>query len=174
MTFEIELNGRSRTVSIERAGDGRSPRHRRRAIARDRRRAARAASSALSLLFPDAAHEGCESSSRPGGAPGELLAYLAGRSVTGSRQRPPQRRARRDGGAGAHGEQKVVAPMPGRVVRVLVAAGDEVEAPPAGRRRRSDEDGERAALAQGRTRQGRRGDAREPRSRPARVLVVIE
>jgi biotin carboxyl carrier protein len=32
-----------------------------------------------------------------------------------------------DTGAGAHGEQKVVAPMPGRVVRVLVTAGDEVQ-----------------------------------------------
>jgi biotin carboxyl carrier protein len=32
-----------------------------------------------------------------------------------------------DAGGAAHGEQKVVAPMPGRVVRVLVAAGDAVE-----------------------------------------------
>ena len=42
--------------------------------------------------------------------------------------------ARRTGRGGAdaagtaHGEQRVVAPMPGRVVRVLVAAGDTVEA----------------------------------------------
>lgn len=38
-----------------------------------------------------------------------------------------QRHARRGAGAGAAaGEQRVTAPMPGRVVRVLVAIGDEV------------------------------------------------
>jgi biotin carboxyl carrier protein len=36
------------------------------------------------------------------------------------------RRAR--GGAGDHGSARLVAPMPGKVVRVLVAAGDEVDA----------------------------------------------
>ena len=38
------------------------------------------------------------------------------------------RRAAPDGGGASDGEQRVVAPMPGRVVRVLVAAGDEVAA----------------------------------------------
>ncbi len=33
-----------------------------------------------------------------------------------------------DAAGSAHGEQKIVAPMPGRVVRVLVAPGDSVEA----------------------------------------------
>jgi biotin carboxyl carrier protein len=36
------------------------------------------------------------------------------------------RRAR--GAAGGHGSARLVAPMPGKVVRVLVAAGDEVDA----------------------------------------------
>jgi biotin carboxyl carrier protein len=36
------------------------------------------------------------------------------------------RRFRRGAGAGGSGEQRVVAPMPGRVLRVLVRAGDEV------------------------------------------------
>ncbi|HYT75127.1 MAG TPA: acetyl-CoA carboxylase biotin carboxyl carrier protein subunit, partial [Vicinamibacterales bacterium] len=36
-------------------------------------------------------------------------------------------RAAAETGAGAHGEQKIVAPMPGRVVRVLVAPGDAVQ-----------------------------------------------
>lgn len=39
----------------------------------------------------------------------------------------PRRRIRRSQ-AGAEGQGKVVAPMPGRVVRVLVSAGDAVEA----------------------------------------------
>jgi biotin carboxyl carrier protein len=39
------------------------------------------------------------------------------------------RRFRRGaGGAGGSGEQRVVAPMPGRVLRVLVRPGDEVSA----------------------------------------------
>ena len=37
-------------------------------------------------------------------------------------------RGRRHGGAEAEGRQQVVAPMPGKVVRVLVKAGDKVEA----------------------------------------------
>ncbi|MCL4813293.1 MAG: hypothetical protein KJ061_12435 [Vicinamibacteraceae bacterium] len=36
------------------------------------------------------------------------------------------RRARRAGVAAAAGEQRIVAPMPGKVLRVLVAPGDEV------------------------------------------------
>lgn len=42
--------------------------------------------------------------------------------------RDPRRFARRSAGAGGEGVQTVAAPMPGKVVRVLVAAGDSVEA----------------------------------------------
>ena len=41
--------------------------------------------------------------------------------------RDPRRWSRKRAGAGAEGIQNVVAPMPGKVVRVLVAAGDTVE-----------------------------------------------
>jgi biotin carboxyl carrier protein len=81
----------------------------------------------LSLLFPDSSHGGTRISLAPGSAPGEMFAYLAGRVtrviVNGRRRR----RAGDDAGS-AHGEQKVTAPMPGRVVRMLVATGDTVEA----------------------------------------------
>jgi biotin carboxyl carrier protein len=40
----------------------------------------------------------------------------------------PRRWTRQSGAAGAHGVQHLSAPMPGKVVRVLVAAGDTVEA----------------------------------------------
>jgi biotin carboxyl carrier protein len=63
----------------------------------------------------------------PGQAPGELLAYLGGRMAVVSVNASRTGRAAADTGAGTHGEQTVVAPMPGRVVRVLVSAGDEVE-----------------------------------------------
>lgn len=40
----------------------------------------------------------------------------------------PRARSAKGHGAGAHGRQNIVAPMPGKVVRVLVSAGDTVEA----------------------------------------------
>jgi len=42
--------------------------------------------------------------------------------------RDPRRWSRKDAARGAEGVQTVVAPMPGKVVRVLVAPGDEVSA----------------------------------------------
>jgi biotin carboxyl carrier protein len=42
--------------------------------------------------------------------------------------RDPRERVRRGAGAGGAGRQNVIAPMPGKVVRVLVAVGDAVEA----------------------------------------------
>jgi len=42
--------------------------------------------------------------------------------------RDPRRWSRKSGGAGAEGVQSIAAPMPGKVVRVLVAPGDAVEA----------------------------------------------
>ena len=82
----------------------------------------------LSLLFPDDTHGGVRVSLAPGSAPGEMLAYLGGRTVPVVVNGRRTGRAAADVGGGAHGEQKVAAPMPGRVVRVLVAPGDAVEA----------------------------------------------
>jgi biotin carboxyl carrier protein len=42
--------------------------------------------------------------------------------------RDPRRMSRRHDGRGAEGVQSITAPMPGKVVRVLVAVGDPVEA----------------------------------------------
>lgn len=42
--------------------------------------------------------------------------------------RDPRRWSRKSGGAGAEGVHSIAAPMPGKVVRVLVALGDTVEA----------------------------------------------
>ena len=125
MTFEIEVNGRGRTVSIERAGvdryrvtvDGVA------AIVDARR----SGESGVSMLFPDESHRGVTIQFAPGQAPGELLAHLGGRTVALSVNGRRTGRGAADSGGAAHGEQKVLAPMPGRVVRVLVAAGDEVE-----------------------------------------------
>lgn len=42
--------------------------------------------------------------------------------------RDPRRPARRSGAAGLSGKQNITAPMPGKVVRLLAAPGDEVQA----------------------------------------------
>src|SRR5690348_4436798 len=42
--------------------------------------------------------------------------------------RDPRRWSRKSGGLGAEGRHNVTAPMPGKVVRILVAPGDEVTA----------------------------------------------
>lgn len=127
MTFEIEVNGRTRRVSVERA-DGESGRFRVSVDGAPRVvDAGRAGEFGISLLFPGDSHAGTTVHLAPGSARGEVLAHLAGRAVpVVVNGRRTGRRAER--GGPAHGEQKVTAPMPGRVVRVLVAHGEEVEA----------------------------------------------
>jgi biotin carboxyl carrier protein len=126
LTFEIEVNGRTRSVSIERAGDGRFR------VSVDGKvsvvEAQRTGVYGLSLLFAEAGHESTRVSIAPGSAQGETLAYLAGRSAVVAVNARRTGRGGTDAAGVAQGEQKIVAPMPGRVVRVLVAAGDEVEA----------------------------------------------
>jgi biotin carboxyl carrier protein len=80
------------------------------------------------LLFAEQSHRALRVSLAPGSAPGELLAYLSGRTVPIVVNGRRTGRAAADTGTDAVGEQKVIAPMPGRVVRVLVEMGDEVEA----------------------------------------------
>jgi biotin carboxyl carrier protein len=125
MTFEIELNGRSRSVSIERADDGFRVTVDGVTSLVDARRSG---AFGVSIIFPCAGHASMCVQLAPGRAHGELLAYLDGRSATVTVNGRRTGRGAADGGAAAHGEQKIVAPMPGRVVRVLVAEGDQVEA----------------------------------------------
>jgi biotin carboxyl carrier protein len=124
--FEVEVNGRTRSVDLERdaSADGRFR------VTVDGRAAIvdvrRDGQFGISMLFP-ASRASAVVHLAPGSAPGELLAALGGRSV------PVVVNGRRTGrladtGAAAHGEQKLAAPMPGRVVRVLVGVGDEVQA----------------------------------------------
>jgi biotin carboxyl carrier protein len=131
MTFEIELNGRSRTVSIERAGPVAAGMGRFRVSVDGRSSlvdAQRTGAFGLSLVFPEEGEAAASVQLAPGSAPGELLAYLSGRTIAVGVNARRTGRAAAETGAGADGEQKIVAPMPGRVVRVLVSAGEPVEA----------------------------------------------
>jgi biotin carboxyl carrier protein len=127
LTFEIEINGASRTVSVERAG---APGRFRVAIDGEAAivDAERIGEYGLSLLLPGAARGATTVQLAPGPTHGALIALLAGRTLPVTVNGRRTGRGSGDAGGGAHGEQKIVAPMPGRVVRVLVSAGDRVEA----------------------------------------------
>ena len=126
MTFDIEINGRSRSVTVDRVAGGRYK------VAVDGAAqivdAERIGDFGVSLMFPGERHASDVVHLAPAASPGERLAVRRGAAVavTMNGRRVGERAA---GGTGRpHGEQKVSAPMPGRIVRVLVAAGDPVEA----------------------------------------------
>jgi biotin carboxyl carrier protein len=125
-TFEVEVNGRCRTVSVDRTAPGRF------LVRVDGKTrdvdAVRSGSFGLSLLLDGYAGVSREIQVVPTSIRGELLVGLEGRTVAAGVDGRRTGRPGLDGGAHAAGEQRVVAPMPGRVVRVLVAAGDEVAA----------------------------------------------
>jgi acetyl/propionyl-CoA carboxylase alpha subunit len=145
LTFEIELGGRSRTVSVEPAGTGRYR------VLIDGHphlvEAARVGEFSLSVIVnngrvsskgtrsepavddgPDAGELRIsrEVQIAPGAARGELLIGLEGRTIAVTVNGRRSRRGSAEGGSQAHGVQTVTAPMPGRVVRVLVRPGDEI------------------------------------------------
>jgi biotin carboxyl carrier protein len=124
MTFEIELNGRTYAVSIERAPA--NPHHYRVTVDGLTRLvdAVRVDEGLLSLILSDgdgASHQVAVTDST---TPGEQTVILPEGALTVVVN---GRRARRGADtAGAAGEQHIVAPMPGKVLRVLARAGDPV------------------------------------------------
>jgi biotin carboxyl carrier protein len=141
VTFEIEIAGRTRTVSIERWGD--EPGGYRVSVdgcARhvDVRRVGEFSLSLLVEMGTATISAGGRAEmvavpiSRevvvaPGTARGEVLVTLGGRTLAAT-VNARRTGAAAEGSAHGHGEQVVVAPMPGRIVRVLVTPGDEVAA----------------------------------------------
>ena len=157
MTFEIDVAGRTRTISVEQIG-GRAGRYQ---VAVDGHPhvvdAVRIGEFGLSLLidveptkkgtatfsgavgdekvavpFFDAENVAVPAARdvqvTPGMTRGELLVTLDGRSVTVTVNERRTGRASTQAGAQAAGEHTVVAPMPGRVLRILVSPGDHVAA----------------------------------------------
>ena len=135
MTFEVEVGGRTRTVSIERT----DRQDRFRVIVDGEAEvldATRVGEFGLSLL---SAEKGTATSERgtvrcsreihvaPSVARGELLVTLDGR-VTRAAINGRRTGHAADGGTRGDGDVAILAPMPGRVVRVLVATGDDVAA----------------------------------------------
>lgn len=126
MTFDVEINGRARTISVERATGGRY-----RVVVDGRAQvidAARIGTFGLSLLFDGAEPSSREIQVAPGGTAGEMLVGIDGKVVTAVLNGRRSGHGSGDAGAHARGQQAVAAPMPGRVVRLLVSPGEVVEA----------------------------------------------
>jgi biotin carboxyl carrier protein len=130
MTFEIAAGTRVRAVSVTRKGallhvalDGRT-------VIVDARRIGEME---LSLLV--APGDGAEATQSVDAAlaaqrtAGDFDVHLAGRTIPVQvRQAGGFGRQKKAGAAHGTGPQRIVAPMPGKIVRVLVKAGDEVKA----------------------------------------------
>jgi biotin carboxyl carrier protein len=123
MKYEIQVNGTTRTVEMETNGsaafhvqiDGR-------ALLAD---AVQTAANTYSILLDGHAFEAQVSDD---GSDEGLLVHCAGADFRVRVHDPRSWRGRSHSALEAAGPQRVLAPMPGKIVRVLVAAGDEVEA----------------------------------------------
>jgi biotin carboxyl carrier protein len=121
MQYELEVGGRRRHVVVTRAGDGFAVTVDGRAHHVD---VARIDAHSLSLVVDRVWP--IDASFAVGPARGQLTVHAAGTAVPVA---PAGRRyaGKDDGGAGS-GPQRLTAPMPGKVVRVPVAAGDSIRA----------------------------------------------
>jgi biotin carboxyl carrier protein len=128
MNFEIEVNGRPHTVKIERTGS----RYRIESDGRiDVVDVARVDPATISMILHGDREASHEVTLLEGREPGDVEVYLRSGVVrTTVAGAPGQRRWRATGaGLGAPGgPQRVMAPMPGKIVKVLVKPGDSVTA----------------------------------------------
>ena len=121
MKFEIRIDGRARTVELQRTSERWSIALDGHAIDAD---AIEIAPDIFSILLNGKSHE-VRIAPTPTGA---LTLQTAHREFTAEVFDPRAWRGRRHGALEAEGRQQILAPMPGKIVRVLVQAGENVEA----------------------------------------------
>jgi biotin carboxyl carrier protein len=125
--YTLVIGGRPRQVAVERHGD------RWRVVVDGEAfdvHAAEVDGTELSLVIGDGLGSGRSVPAVvvPGREPGDLGVAVDGRVVPVRVVSPERSRRRREGDGDATGPQRITAPMPGKVVRVLVAPGDTVAA----------------------------------------------
>jgi biotin carboxyl carrier protein len=121
MKMEIHISGETRTVELERNAGGW------RATIDDQSAAAdvvEIAPNTISVLLAGQSHEICVTPSPDG----KLTLQTGTQEFSAEVIDPRTWSGRRHGSVEAEGRQQILAPMPGKVVRVLVKAGDNVEA----------------------------------------------
>jgi biotin carboxyl carrier protein len=122
MKYEVRIRGKMRIVEVERQADGWQA-----MLDGESKTAANIVETGpntLSMLLAGQSHEICVTPS----SDGKLNLQCGGFEFSAEVADPRSWRERRHGGAEAEGRQQVVAPMPGKVIRVLVRAGEKVEA----------------------------------------------
>lgn len=131
MIFDVAIGERVRTVSIVRKGgllhvdlDGRLH------VVDARRIDESVVSMLVQLDGASDASRSVDASFASKSATGDFDVYLDGRTIAVEIRPAGSFGRQKKAGAGAHGAgpQRIVAPMPGKVVRVLVQPGDEVKA----------------------------------------------
>lgn len=121
MKYEIRISGKSRIIEFERRRDGWQARLDGESSAAD---IVETAPNTFSVLLAGQCHEICVTPSGNG-----KVNLQSGRfEFTAEVLDPRSWSGRRHSGVEAEGWQQIVAPMPGKVVRILVAAGKKVEA----------------------------------------------
>ena len=121
MKYEVQISGKTRSVELERNANGWKATLDGMGIVAD---VVEFAPNTFSVLAGGRSHEVCVTSSSDG-----KLILQTGRVEFGAEVQDPRAwSGRRHSGAEAEGRQQIVAPMPGKIIRVLVKAGDEVKA----------------------------------------------
>ena len=123
MQYEVEVGGRRRQVVVTRAGDGF-------AVSVDGRPrqvdVARIDAHTLSLVVDSVWSHEVSVAADP--ASGQLMVHLGAAPIAVTLNGRRRWGRKPEGAGAASGPQRLVAPMPGKVVRVLVTAGDRVSA----------------------------------------------
>ena len=122
MKYEVHISGRTHVVELERGADGWQTKTE--AGSGTSAHIAEIAPNIFSVLLSGHSHEVYVTPSPDG----QLQLQTGGLEFLAEVFDPRSWRGRRQTGAEAEGRQQIVAPMPGKVVRLLVKEGDKVEA----------------------------------------------
>jgi biotin carboxyl carrier protein len=120
MNYDVSVDGKTMKVEVEKRGAVWACRVDGKEYTVD---AALTAREVMSLLVDGKAYE----AKREHSLAGELHLVMGSERFAVEVKDPRSLRSRRSGAAGEEGPQKLLAPMPGKVIRVLVKEGDEVE-----------------------------------------------
>jgi biotin carboxyl carrier protein len=127
MKFQFDIADRGCTIEVQRSAAGYS------VVVDGRARlvdAVRVGPDTWSLIVRDPESgevSSVEATVVPQNGNGAVDVYLGGHRITVAQRTGLGRRARAAEGSQGAGPQRVTAPMPGKVIRVLVAAGDDVQ-----------------------------------------------